>query len=313
MENQVKTLEQRFKDHIKNYNLSSLYEMNEVRNYLKNLATALDIKILLTERHGERAVVIGDFDRFIPDVVHSPGRKIKVYERTIGHLYVVDVCERPDRKEHMDDLLDSIVEQFAYQAMMSFRAEETLIYAEELEESLEKERYQVKHAEKKDALTGTLTRNYFTNRMNVVERSFLVPVAVICFNINDWKYINTNYGEEESDRLIKIVASIIKKEAKPEYIIGRVEGDVFHVLIPMAEEGEAYEYCRKVQAQCLKFEDPILAPSVACGFIHKTNIEEKMSELFSDAEYEMLQNKIEMKSSQGYLERLEKRMSQITE
>ena len=39
MENQVKTLEQRFKDHIKNYNLSSLYEMNEVRNYLKNLAT----------------------------------------------------------------------------------------------------------------------------------------------------------------------------------------------------------------------------------------------------------------------------------
>ena len=46
-------------------------------------------------------------------------------------------------------------------------------------------------------------------------------------NINDWKFVNENYGDEESDRLIKTVAGILKQEAKPEYVMGRVDGDVF--------------------------------------------------------------------------------------
>ena len=313
MDKQIKELEQRWRDHIKNYNLSCLYEMNELRNYLKCFAAVTGVKILLTERHGERAVAIGDFEGFIPDVEHSPGRKIRVYDRTIGHLYVVNDCDRPDKKENIDELVDSLVVQLANQAKLAFQSEETLAYAEELEQSLEKERYQAKHAEKNDALTGVLTKNYFINRMNVVERSFIVPVAAICLNINDWKYVNQRYGDEESDRLIKTVAEMIKKEAKPEYIIGRVDGDVFHVLIPMAEDGEAYEFCKKIQNRCDLFQDQVLAPSVACGFVHKTNIEEHLSELFSEAEYEMLQNKIELKSAPGYQERLERGMALLSE
>ena len=88
-------------------------------------------------------------------------------------------------------------------------------------------------------------------------------------------------------------------------MIGRVDGDVFITLIPMAEDGEAEVYCAQVQEACLHYEDPILAPSVACGVVYKTNVEELLENKLPDAEYEMFNNKFEIKNADGYRERLE--------
>ena len=61
-----------------------------------------------------------------------------------------------------------------------------------------------------------------------------------------------------------------------------------------------------IQDRCFTFEDPYLAPSVAVGIVYKTNIEETLEEKLSDAEYEMFNNKFEIKNADGYRERLEK-------
>ena len=118
--------------------------------------------------------------------------------------------------------------------------------------------------------------------------------------------MNENYGVEESDRLIRIVADILKEKAKPEYLIGRVDGDVFNVMIPMPEGEEAQEYMQEIQNACEEYEDDKLAPSIAVGIAMKTNVEEVMLQIFSDAEYEMFENKMMLKQQKGYRERLEK-------
>ena len=116
-------------------------------------------------------------------------------------------------------------------------------------------------------------------------------MAVINVNINDWKFVYDNFGVEKSDSLIQVVASIVKKEAGAEYIIGRIDGDVFLVLIPLAEDGEAEDYCRRVQAACQAYdEDEVLAPSVATGIVYRTNVEESLEEKMSDAEYDNRRN-----------------------
>ena len=63
---------------------------------------------------------------------------------------------------------------------------------------------------------------------------------------------------------------------------------------------------RRIQEECDSYEDPHLAPSVAVGMVFKTNIEEKLEERMSDAEYEMFNNKFEVKNAPGYQERLRK-------
>lgn len=300
------SLEKRIKDNIKNYGIVSLIDTKRMSDQLEILHKLCGIEILVTDRHGEKMISFGNFASFHPDVENDPGIKMRVAGRTIAHIYT--------RYDNMEDetvsmastFLDKLIETYESVGEQTYLYKETAVYADELEARLEKETYQAKHGEKNDPLTGVLNRTYFENRLKIVDRSQIAPVSAICININDWKFANDHYGDEESDRLIRIIASIISKNAKPEYIIGRVDGDVFNVLIPMPEDGESEGFCAAIKADCEHFEDARLAPSVAIGSVLKENVEETLTDKLADAEYEMFEDKLAMKNAPGYRERLEK-------
>lgn len=298
--------DKRIKENIRNYALSNLYDMEMVKDYLEKLAKLLEINILLTDRHGEKEIVIGDsFLGFHPDVVNEPGRKLRIQNRTIGHLYIKELDQNKDERL-MNEMVDGTVLLLAKLGEESYLRREGSIYLEEVEKQLADKRRQSSQKEREDVLTGVWNKNYFESRMSVIDRSEIVPIAVLNININDWKFVNDHFGDEESDRLIQVVADIIKEEMQPEFVVGRIDGDVFGVLIPMAEDGEAEAFAARVQDRCFTYEDPILAPSVAVGVVYRTNIEETLEDKMSDAEYEMFNNKFEIKNAPGYQERLSK-------
>lgn len=297
--------EKRIKENIRNYGMENLYSLETLQELCKAVAELAQVEMLLTERHGEKVISVGSFAGFIPDVVGEPGRKIRVYGRTIAHLYVKEDAVPEEKRAVVDRLLDGLADTLSHWGEEAYLHTETSIYMDELEEKVGVQRAQAVRGEKEDVLTGVYHKLYFEGRMKVLDRAEIVPVAVINININDWKFVNDHYGDEESDRLIRTIAELIKREAKPDYIIGRVDGDVFVVLIPMVETDEAEDYCRRLQAACLAYEDPILAPSVACGIVYKTNVEEGLTDKLPDAEYEMFNNKFELKNAPGYRERLE--------
>lgn len=297
--------EKRIKENIRNYGMENLYSLETLQELCKAVAELAQVEMLLTERHGEKVISVGSFAGFIPDVVGEPGRKIRVYGRTIAHLYVKEDAVPEEKKAVVDRLMDGLADTLSHWGEEAYLHTETSIYMDELEEKVGVQRAQAVRGEKEDVLTGVYHKLYFEGRMKVLDRAEIVPVAVINININDWKFVNDHYGDEESDRLIRTIAELIKREAKPDYIIGRVDGDVFVVLIPMVETDEAEDYCRRLQAACLAYEDPILAPSVACGIVYKTNVEEGLTDKLPDAEYEMFNNKFELKNAPGYRERLE--------
>lgn len=297
--------EKRIKENIRNYALDNLYHIDTLTEYCKALCEVADLEILLTERHGEKVISVGSFAGFTPDVVGEPGRKVRVYGRTIAHLYAKTDKVPEQKLPAVEMLLDELTATLSHWGEEAYLHTESSIYLDELEEKMGVQHVQTARGEKEDALTGVYHKLYFEERMKVIDRAEVVPVAVINVNINDWKFVNDHFGDEESDRLIKTIADILKQEAKPDYVIGRVDGDVFITLIPMAEDGEAEEYCDKVQKACLDYEDPILAPSVACGVVYKTNVEELLADKLPDAEYEMFNHKFEVKNAPGYRERLE--------
>lgn len=306
MSYQTVPFDKRIKENIKNYALSNLYDAEMLKEYLENLATLLEINILLTDRHGEKEIVVGDsFLGFHPDVVNEPGRKLRIQNRTVGHLYIKEL-EPGKNTRLMNDMVDGTVALLAKLGEEVYLHREGNIYLEELERKLEEKKRMSSQQEKEDVLTGVLNKTYFESRMNVIDRSEVVPVAVVNVNINDWKFVNDHFGDEESDRLIQVVATILKEESKPEFVVGRIDGDVFGVLIPLANEGEAEEFASRIQDRCFTYEDPVLAPSVAVGVVYKTNVEETLEERMSDAEYEMFNNKFEIKNAPGYRERLSK-------
>lgn len=294
-------LEKRIRENIKNYRLENLYNMEVFLEYFKSLSRILEAEILVTDRHGEKAVSFGNFAGFTPDVVGEPGRKIRVQNRTVGHVYVKGGNADPEAEK----LLDWTVRLLGEYGQQAYEHREYAAYMDELEGRLGEENA-ASAGEREDVLTGVFNKPYFERRMKIIDRSEVAPVAVVNFNINDWKVVNDRYGDEESDRLIRVVAEFLKKEAKQDYVIGRTDGDVFNILIPMPEEDEAEAFCRRVGEDCEAFKDEKLAPSAAYGIVYKTNVEEKLADKLSDAEYEMFDKKFEMKNAQGYRERLGK-------
>lgn len=306
MSYQTIPFDKRIKENIRHYSLSHLYDMEMVKGYLANLAKMLELSILLTDRHGEKELVIGDsFLGFKPDVVNEPGYKLRVQNRTVGHLYIKELSPSMDRKL-TEEMVVSTLKLLARLGEEVYLHREGSIYMEELERELADRHRQSVQGEREDVLTGVYNKNYFDSRMSVIDRSQVVPVAVLNVNINDWKFVNDHFGPEESDRLIRVVADILKEEAGQEFVIGRIDGDVFGVLVPLSDNDEAEEFAKRVQDRCFTYDDPILAPSVAVGVVYKTNIEETLEDRMSDAEYEMFNNKFEIKNSPGYRERLER-------
>ena len=302
-------LEQRMKENIKNYGLELLFSHEILVEQLVTLADQYELQILIVDRYGKRVMEHGNFKDFCPDVVKNPGMKLRVWNRTIGHIYV----KNEDQSEFVNGkALLALVERIHFLEMYGeevYLHREYALYAQEMESASFTDFSLMKMDNlKQDELTGVLRKNYLQQKLKVLERAQMVPIGVICANINDWKYARDQFGEEESNRLIQIIVSILIEESKPEYIIGRVEEDAFQIFIPLVEEGETSEYCKRVQTRCHDYEDDFLAPSIAMGISEKKNVEEILDNIISDAEYEMLQNKYDLKHEAGYIERLHHRV-----
>ncbi len=301
-----KAFKERIEQNSKNYNPKDLFDLEAASQFLGQLHVSFGLATMMTNRHGVIVQVHGEFGDFKPDVVNKPGIKIRVKGRTVCHIYAKYDAIEEMQLEVVKTLLDAYIKTLEGYSEKSYISSEQAVYIDELEQELEKEAYQPKYDEQNDPLTGVLNKSSFIKNMELLKEREVVPTAVICVNINDWLFVHDNFGEEESDRLIVTVAGILKDCADEQAVIGRIGGDAFHVMLPMTEEEEAREYCRKVQEACLQYEDQILAPSVAIGCVMKTNVDESFKDVFSDAEYAMYEDKLVLKKAPGYRERLEK-------
>lgn len=299
---------QRIEQNSKNYSPKDLFDLETAKIMLTQFHEFFGLDTLMTDRHGNILMIIGDFGDFKPDVVNKPGNKIRVKGRTVCHIYAKYDGVASEDFEAASKILGAYIETLENHSEKSYLASEQAVYIEELEQQLEREAAQ--YSGQNDPLTGVLNRNHFISQMKELAEREVVPTAAICVNINDWRFVDNNFGEEESDRLIVTVADILKNKVEEaglnHAVIGRVEGDVFNVLLPLAEEDEAKAYCDAVQQACDSFEDEKLAPSVAVGCVMRTNVEESFKNILSDAEYAMLENKFAIKNAPGYKERLEK-------
>ncbi len=301
-------LEKRLKENIRNYRLANLYKIEELISQMRLLHELTGIKILLTDRHGEKMAAMGNFADFTPDVVGEPGRKLRVANRTVGHIYTREEEVEAGKEKMASGFLEQLVQMWERLGEEVYRNRESAVYIDEIELLIEEE-HRIRHGVQEDMLTGVLNKACFKERMKALDESEVVPIAAVEANINDWKFANDHFGDEESDRLIQVIAGILKEEAKEEYVLGRVDGDVFHIAIPVPEEGEAEGYMERIQSRCNEYADTKLTPSVAVGLMYKSNVEETLEEVFAEAEYKMFENKFEMKQNPAYQARLHKNIS----
>lgn len=101
----------------------------------------------------------------------------------------------------------------------------------------------------RDSLTGLYNRHRFQEelaRMLVnVERS-KSHGALLFFDLDEFKYINDNFGHRAGDAMLIRIAGEVSSLIRRNEIISRIGGDEFAILIPDASEEEAIHLAERI-------------------------------------------------------------------
>lgn len=93
---------------------------------------------------------------------------------------------------------------------------------------IEQERFRTEH----DALTGIYNRNtFFKYAAEILQKNMRTQFLLIATDIMDFKIINSVFGENTSNELLKLSARLISSKKSPNKICGRISGDKFAVLV----------------------------------------------------------------------------------
>ncbi len=98
-----------------------------------------------------------------------------------------------------------------------------------------------------DDLTGLLHRSAWLDRVSDVLGE-AAAYAVVFLDLDDFKGINDTYGHAAGDQVLQVIAARLRAAVEPAGVAGRVGGDEFVALLPVADEAAVPGTCRDLEA-----------------------------------------------------------------
>jgi len=102
-----------------------------------------------------------------------------------------------------------------------------------------------------DPLTGVLNRPTFIksveSEVSRTQRRTYAPFALLLLDIDRFRRINDAYGHQAGDRLLERIAEILRGSVREYDVIGRLEGDVFVLLLPGTPGEGAVSMAKRVR------------------------------------------------------------------
>jgi diguanylate cyclase (GGDEF)-like protein len=102
-----------------------------------------------------------------------------------------------------------------------------------------------------DELTGLYNRRALEERLAAeISRSLRhqLHTSVLLLDLDRFKVINDTMGHAAGDRLLVLVANVLRQQARALDVVGRLGGDEFLVVLPMTKPTEAQVFVGRVQA-----------------------------------------------------------------
>lgn len=157
-----------------------------------------------------------------------------------------------------------------------------------------------------DILTGLYNRAYFEEECSRLDTEHKLPISIIMGDVNGLKLTNDAFGHLYGDKLLCVIAEILKDSSRQEDIIARIGGDEFCILLLQADHNIAQSICERVYNACenkkMKLDNGYYNPSVSLGFATMYRSDENISDIMRDAENSMYKRKLlESKSAHSSL------------
>ena len=140
-------------------------------------------------------------------------------------------------------------------------------------------RSRLEHQASTDGLTGLYNHRTFHDRLRQeVMRASAEhdTVALVMFDLDDFKKVNDVYGHGVGDQLLVQVADVLRGAVRTSDVVCRIGGEEFAIILPAADRRRATALAQRVGAELAKLEVEAagrvtVSTGIAVGPIHAAN------------------------------------------
>lgn len=108
-----------------------------------------------------------------------------------------------------------------------------------------------------DPLTGLMNRRAIEERLTQelqrADRHHLTT-SIVLVDLDRFKAINDTMGHAAGDRVLRLVAQVLRREARALDVVGRLGGDEFVAILPMTTATEARIFAGRVQSSLVQLQ-----------------------------------------------------------
>ena len=145
-----------------------------------------------------------------------------------------------------------------------------------------------------DALTGLLNRRAFmaAGRMEAERaRRYNHPMAVLFFDLDNFKQINDTRGHDAGDATLQAAANALKASSRASDHVARLGGDEFALILPEVSQKGASEAGEKIAASIAAALEPFPPVTASLGVAWFAQADVSFAEMLKEADALMSQVK----------------------
>ena len=143
-----------------------------------------------------------------------------------------------------------------------------------------------------DHLTGLHNRRFYELELQRLNTEEHLPVSFILADVNGLKLMNDAFGHMKGDQMLIRIASLLQRACRADDVIARIGGDEFVILLPHTDREEAERIIRCLEQTLAEEQNEFMIFSVSFGSATKDSVEQKMTDIFLEAENAMYTRKL---------------------
>ncbi|MBE3071882.1 MAG: GGDEF domain-containing protein, partial [Acidobacteria bacterium] len=134
-------------------------------------------------------------------------------------------------------------------------------------EQLDERAQELAHAAAVDPLTGLFNRRYFETRIaEEIQRArrYGLDLALLIVDADDFKGLNDRLGHLAGDRVLKMMADVLRRSVRAFDVCTRFGGEEFAILMPGSDVKSATHSAERIRhrVDTYRFEEDLLTPQV---------------------------------------------------
>ncbi|MDR3644567.1 MAG: diguanylate cyclase [Clostridia bacterium] len=147
---------------------------------------------------------------------------------------------------------------------------------------------EIRYLVRYDKTTGLLNHESFNQMLMRVDADENLPLSVIVLDINGLRLINEQYGFEEGNRTLKMLAEIIRKSTR-DPVVSRIGEDEFALLLKGIDELQADGISKTIRGLV---REQSCETDISLGYATKTSPEQSINQVIEAANDRMDINKL---------------------